>query len=301
MKKTYSLQKSTFHATALTKFFIAALFLTCTTFAATAQIGGGLLGGLGGVLDGTLDLVLDDRDGDGTLNAVDLDPDDPCIGGLQEEACCTHRGQTIAFNSTGGNADADHSTSYVMTTSQGVIEAISETPSFENVDFGLHHIYAINYQTDPGVTGLTVGANLSEITAQCASVSDALIVHNCSELPTIDNHNSDPTASITFQEGSTDPVIDIDSSDPEGETENGGGLTYSLSGPDAGDFNIDAAGVLTFNDSPNFENLLGLGLDTDFEVTVTVTDSAGGTDEQTLTITIEDVCESEAPTLSFEP
>lgn len=303
MKKMYSIQKTTFNTAALAKFFMAVLFLTFTSYAATAQIGGGggLLGGLGGALDGTLDLLLDDRDGDGTLNAVDIAPDDPCVGGITEQTCCTHRGQTVGFTSAGGNVDTDHSITYVMTTSQGVIEAISETTSFENVEFGLHHIYAINYQTDPGITGLTVGANLAEIEAQCAAVSDPLIVHNCSELPTIDNHDSEPTAEVSYQEGSGGFIIDMDASDPEGETENGGGLTYSLSGLDALAMSIDAAGVLTFNEEPDFENLLLLGLDNTYEVTVIVTDSAGGTDEQTLTITVEDTCESEAPVLSYEP
>ena len=85
-------------------------------------------------------------------------------------------------------------------------------------------------------------------------------------------------------------VIDVNSTDPEGDTE-GSGLTYSLTGgADQSLFGIVAnTGVLTFNAAPDFENPGDSGGNNVYDVQVTVTDSAGLTDVQDIAVTVTDV------------
>ncbi|MEL7021572.1 MAG: cadherin repeat domain-containing protein [Bacteroidota bacterium] len=255
------------------------------------------------IIGGPGSFLLDDRDGDGILNAIDIAPDDPCEPAgdiINPVTCCTHRGTTIDFRSSGGTQDDDHTTVYVLTNADAQIEATATDTFFDNTSLGLHYVYAINYDVNAGITGLEVGNNMTDINADCATISAPLIVHNCSELPTIDNFNSAPTATINYAEGSGAVIVDVDATDPEGETENGGGLTYSLSGIDAAFFSIDPSGALTFTAEPNFELPLDFGLDNTYEVTVTVTDSEGGEDTMVLSVVVDDSCESSAVTLSYD-
>ncbi|QDU82545.1 Proprotein convertase P-domain protein [Polystyrenella longa] len=87
-------------------------------------------------------------------------------------------------------------------------------------------------------------------------------------------------------------VIDVQSTDLDGETE-GAGLSYTISGGvDQLFFNIDAnTGVLTFQSAPDFENALDDDSDNVYEVEVTVTDSGLLTDVQLISVTVTDVAE----------
>ena len=55
-----------------------------------------------------------------------------------------------------------------------------------------------------------------------------------------------------------DEVRDFDSMDPEGA-----GIEWNVRGVDAADFEISSAGVLTFMESPDFENPTDRGLNLD--------------------------------------
>ena len=92
-------------------------------------------------------------------------------------------------------------------------------------------------------------------------------------------------------------VIDVQSTDPEGETEGGGGLTYSLvGGEDQVLFSIDAdSGLLTFITPPNFESPGDVGGDNVYNVKVAVTDTAGLTSTQDIAVTVTDA--NDAPTV----
>ena len=61
---------------------------------------------------------------------------------------------------------------------------------------------------------------------------------------------------IHYAENRTDPVRDFDSTDPEGAR-----IEWNVRGVDAADFEIDSAGVLTFRESPDYENPTDRGLD----------------------------------------
>ncbi|MFZ1233113.1 MAG: GEVED domain-containing protein [Thiofilum sp.] len=74
-------------------------------------------------------------------------------------------------------------------------------------------------------------------------------------------------------------------------------LTYSISGgADAARFSINAStGVLTFNTAPDFELPTDADTNNVYEVQVTVADGNGGTDVQTISITVTDVVETVNP------
>ncbi|MCH4822251.1 gliding motility-associated C-terminal domain-containing protein [Gramella lutea] len=113
-----------------------------------------------------------------------------------------------------------------------------------------------------------------------SSVYNFSITINENQAPEITNNGSAKTFEVDYAENGTGNVIDWDATDMEGDV-----LTFSLSGTDAGLFNLDSkTGVLTFKSSPNFE---GTG-DNEYEVTVTVSDGSL-TDTQILTVNVTDV------------
>ncbi|MBT9314082.1 beta strand repeat-containing protein [Leptothoe spongobia] len=115
--------------------------------------------------------------------------------------------------------------------------------------------------------------------------------------PTITSDGGGDTASISVAENQT-TVTDVDATD-DTDSE-GSGLTYSLSGgADASLFSVDAnTGVVTFNNAPDFEVPGDANGNNDYEVQVTVTDSSGLTDVQDLVISVTDVAENAAPTIT---
>ena len=124
-----------------------------------------------------------------------------------------------------------------------------------------------------------------------------MTVTNVNELPTNEAPSITSTAIVDAAENQT-AVLDVQSSDPDGETENGGGLTYGLSGgADQALFLINAAtGVLTFNAAPDFETPADVGADNVYNVQVTVTDGGGLTGVQDIAVTVTNV--NEAPSIT---
>ena len=61
--------------------------------------------------------------------------------------------------------------------------------------------------------------------------------------------DTDDRIHIHYAENGTDEVRDFDSTDPEGA-----GIEWNVRGVDAADFEISSTGVLTFMESPDFEN-----------------------------------------------
>ncbi|NEZ56958.1 calcium-binding protein [Adonisia turfae] len=110
--------------------------------------------------------------------------------------------------------------------------------------------------------------------------------------PTI---TSSATASVAENQTS---AIDVETSD-DNDSE-GSGLTYSLTGgADQSLFSIDAnSGVVTFTNAPDFEAPVDANGNNDYELQVTVTDSSGLTDTQDLVISVTDVAENAAPTIT---
>ncbi|HIK91834.1 MAG TPA: tandem-95 repeat protein [Planctomycetes bacterium] len=68
-------------------------------------------------------------------------------------------------------------------------------------------------------------------------------------------------------------------------------VTYSITGgADQGSFSINGStGVLTFSTAPDFETPTDVGTDNVYDVQVTANDGAGGTDVQSISVTVTDV------------
>ena len=78
--------------------------------------------------------------------------------------------------------------------------------------------------------------------------------------PAVEMHDgvaadTDEHIHIHYAENGTDAVRDFDSTDPEGAA-----IEWNVRGVDAADFEISSAGVLTFMESPDFENPTDRGL-----------------------------------------
>ncbi|MCK7613775.1 ExeM/NucH family extracellular endonuclease [Roseibium sediminicola] len=92
---------------------------------------------------------------------------------------------------------------------------------------------------------------------------------------------------VDFAENGTDVVALAAASDVDSD-----GISFSLSGDDAGLFTIDeATGEIRFRDAPDFEAPADLDGDNAYDLIVTATDTEGATDSQDLTVTVTDVVE----------
>ena len=103
-----------------------------------------------------------------------------------------------------------------------------------------------------------------------------------------DSHN---TIELDYAENGTAPITTFFANDEEGDA-----VTWGLEGDDAAKFEISEAGVLTFKDSPNFEDAQDDDRDNVYEVTVTAT--AATTGRQVVQVTVTDV--DEAGTVSLD-
>ena len=111
--------------------------------------------------------------------------------------------------------------------------------------------------------------------------------------PRIMSNGGGTKATITVDEG-VKTVTDVQSTDPDGDTE-GNGLTYSLTaGVDRERFQISPSGMLTFKTAPDFESPTDANKDNTYIVVVQVEDSGGLTDKQEIRVAIRDVTESAA-------
>ena len=110
------------------------------------------------------------------------------------------------------------------------------------------------------------------------------------------NDRNEPPAvsgetSISYAEDRTDPVASYDHNDPD---ENAS-ISWSRSGPDAGDFAIDGSGVLSFAGPPDHDDPRDSNGDNEYHVTVTASDGSLR-DSLDVTVTVSGV--NERPQLS---
>ena len=156
----------------------------------------------------------------------------------------------------------------------------ASAPDFEGpTDADTDNVYLVQVTvTDSGVPAQSGVQNLQ------------VTVTNVNEAPSI---TSSGTASVPENQTA---VINVQSTDPEGQTEGGGGLTYSKTGgADQALFNLDTnTGVLTFASAPNFESPTDADTNNVYLVQVTVTDSGVPVQSgvQNLQVTVTDVPEA---------
>ncbi|WP_196386237.1 Ig-like domain-containing protein [Vibrio cidicii] len=109
--------------------------------------------------------------------------------------------------------------------------------------------------------------------------------------PTNNPPSFNSSASTNFAENGTGTVLDVNADNGDGGS-NDSGITYSLSGTDASQFNINSSsGVITFKTAPDYENPGDSGGNNVYNLTVTANDggSSNNTATQNITITVTDV------------
>lgn len=113
--------------------------------------------------------------------------------------------------------------------------------------------------------------------------------------PVISSDGGGVAAVIAVPENSTS-VTTVFAVDPD----NGGAVVYSIAGgADATLFQLDPqTGVLTFVTAPNYESPADVGADNLYDVIVRATDNNGGFDEQALAVTVTDLVDGFAPSIT---
>ena len=99
------------------------------------------------------------------------------------------------------------------------------------------------------------------------------------------------TTKFTYRENGTAAVHTYRATDPEKRE-----ITWSLSGPDGGDFAVSETGVLSFASPPDYESPADSGADNVYEVSVVARDDAFNSASLSVTVTVTDV--NEGPEIS---
>ncbi|TQV79437.1 hypothetical protein FKG94_11245 [Exilibacterium tricleocarpae] len=142
-----------------------------------------------------------------------------------------------------------------------------DAPDYESL--GINHTYDISI-TARDNDGLSANQDV------------IISVSNVNEAPAF---TSDTTAAVNENQTAAYTAV---ATDPDG-----GALTYTLGGADAGLFNLDAnTGELTFINAPDFENL---GSNHPYNISITATDNDGLSASQDITISVNDVNEGPVP------
>ena len=122
------------------------------------------------------------------------------------------------------------------------------------------------------------------------------VVNDVNEPPAITG-----TVQDSYVENATNQVVVFTATNPDPDMNTAGGITWSLSGPDAGDFDITSDGLngtLRFKASPNYESPADADGDNEYEVTVSATDADSNRGEESVKIKVANVEEAGTVTLS---
>ena len=135
---------------------------------------------------------------------------------------------------------------------------------------------------EPVVTATDTDGNAGELNVK-------ITVTNVNEPPTVTGDDD-----IAIDENTHTFSRTYSASDPEGAAPT---FTWSLSGSDGGDFNIDRnTGELTFRNTPDYESPADSNRNNEYLVTVLATDEGNLRGELAVTVTVNDV--NEAPTIT---
>ena len=136
----------------------------------------------------------------------------------------------------------------------------------------------------------TVTVTATDPSGLTATITVTITVDNVDEAPEImlGGLGISGMRSVRYAENGTDAVATYTAVGPESAS-----TTWSLSGDDAGDFNITAGGELRFNASPNYEAPRDADTNNEYKVTVQADD---GTYMDTLNVTVTVTDVDEGPT-----
>ena len=204
-------------------------------------------------------------------------------------------GDDIIWTITGPDAAdfvIDEDSDFVMTADadESAIARWNIVPDFED---------PMGSSTDVGAQGYVFTVNASDGT-NTAMHEVFVRIFDVNERP---EFTGTPTATLSLDEH--DATLDASFQEPPytfpviasytGRDEEGG-VTWSLTGTDAGDFEIDSGGNVTFKETPSFEDPKDSGGDNVYNFTVVVRDILSKTNrrtaEQPVTVTVRDIEET---------
>ncbi|MEM7533600.1 MAG: Ig-like domain-containing protein [Chloroflexota bacterium] len=212
-----------------------------------------------------------------SANSVAIDENGTAVLDVQSSDDNDSEGSGLTYALAGGSDQSK----FAVDATTGVLTFIA-APDYETpLDSDSNNIYAVDIRvTDSGGLNVTQSINVT--------VNDV-------------NENTAPSittaSSVSLDENNT-AVLDVDASD-DSDAE-GSGLTYSLTGgADQGLFTIDGnTGQLSFISAPDFDSPSDANGDNVYAVDVTVTDSAGAVDTQSINVTVTDINENDAPSIT---
>ena len=172
---------------------------------------------------------------------------------------------TLTYSLEGTDAD-----SFSIVSTSGQIQTSAE------LNHEARPSYSVRVKADDGKGGTaTIGVTIS--------VTDE------NEPPTVHGEYH-----LTISENDEDFSESYSASDPEGGAST---FTWSVTGTDRGDFNIDSStGELTFRNTPNYESPVDSNRNNQYLVTVRATDEGGLSGSLDVTVTVQDV--DEPPTIT---
>ena len=194
---------------------------------------------------------------------------------IQEDAPAEHEVGTVTAT------DVDHG--------QTIGYAINGTSSEFSINPGtgaitLRQTGLLDYDQGRRSYTLSVTATDNGTPVMNDKITVNIAVTDVDEIPTLTG-----STTASYPENSTDTVSTYEATDPEGAE-----ITWSLSGDDAGLFEIND-GTLTFGDPPDFEQPGDDGDNNAYEVTIEASDDTTATRKISLTVTVTVTDENEAP------
>ena len=156
-------------------------------------------------------------------------------------------------------------------------------------DFDISNGGVLRFSNSPDYE-MPADANTDNIYMVTVNASDGTYMDSLDVTVTVTDVDEVPTiagdATIDYAENGTGDVATFTAMDPEGTA-----ISWALSGIDAGVFDISAAGMLTFKESPDYEMPADADTDNTYMVTVEASD---GTNMASLdvTVTVTDVDEA---------
>ena len=196
----------------------------------------------------------------------------------------TYQGTTIgAF--TGGSGGTNLVITLNSNADATAVSALVQNITYENTD-----------TTNPTTSSRTVRYVLTDGDGGTSANYDTTVtVSRGNNAPVITSNGSGTTATVFVAENQL-TVTTVTATDVDLPVNT---LSFAIvGGVDQGLFSLDSvSGALTFVAAPDFENPADANSDGVYEVTVQVDDGNGGTDFQTINVTVTDVPESQPPPL----
>ena len=151
------------------------------------------------------------------------------------------------------------------------------------LDFETKSSYTVTVSVDDGQD-----ADWNAYTTSDATVTVTITVTDVDETPEVTGE-----AAVDYQENGVGAVAAYTATEPDNDP-----ITWSLSGPDMGAFDIGSGGELAFNTPPDFEGPADADTDNVYEVTVEASD--GGATPGTLDVTVTVANVDETPEVTGE-